>query len=123
MTIDVHLESNKIQPGAILEGFVIWHSSDDDKVPKAATLSVGWHTEGRGTNDRATLKQLCLDMNHLQASFPRRIPFSVRIPDDSPVTYNGSLLRVLWQVSVVSQKPGLFKRKQRQDYPFCVVPR
>lgn len=76
-----------------------WQPSGKE-APKMAVLTFGWRTEGRGDIDRHVLYQAMLKP---QAT----INFSCRIPDDAPPSYDGELLRIIWEVRVDLPSQGL----------------
>ncbi len=121
--INVRLEKTEIIVGETLSGTLIWQTSDGSETPKNASVSIRWYTEGRGNTNHETVQELLLDPNQL-ISFQRSpLPFSFQIPYDGPITYNGSLIRVIWQLEVSIQMPGLFRKKDKQTWPFQVLPR
>lgn len=120
--IDIQLEQQTIAAGESLSGTVIWQS-DRNEIPKSATISIGWSTEGRGTRDRKTVNKLSLDPNQFAAAQGDAIPFSLDIPDAGPITYNGNLIRVIWELKILIDMPGLFAHNDKQKWPFRVISR
>lgn len=120
--IDVHLSSTAIAAGETLSGTLTWNAPNA-KVPKKATISIGWVTEGRGTRDRRTVQEVALDPNQLASSQGVPIPFSLQIPPEGPITYNGSLIRIIWEMKVLIDLPGLFARDDKQSWQVEVLPR
>jgi hypothetical protein len=68
---------------------------------KTAHLLVGWRTEGRGDIDQQTFYE-----TDLEPQTPTR--FSVQIPLNAPPSYDGELLRIIWEVAVGLKSKGAF---------------
>jgi len=97
--IDIHLDQTTIMVGEKLSGTLGWHSSKST-MPNTIVLSIGWYTQGRGTSDYQ-IRQACrLDPNQVRTLQSCAIPFSFVIPAEGPITYNGSLFRVMWELRV-----------------------
>lgn len=120
--IDVYLEQKTIVVGEAVSGKLIWHP-DRNKMPKRGFILIVWYTEGRGTRDRQTVEKLRLDQNQLVLVQGGGIPFSLNVPDGGPITYNGTLIRVIWELQVVINMPGLLTRDEKLIRPFQVIPR
>ncbi len=121
--IDIRLEHSQLVVGEQLTGSVSWNPTDRHKDLKSANLQLRWYTQGRGTRDSTVVYQEELDLDRLASSYISPIPFSIRIPDEGPITYNGSLIRILWEVNVSIKVPGLFKRGKQESCPLHVIPR
>lgn len=120
--IDIYLQEKTIVAGDTLSGKLIWRS-DHNKMPRNATISIGWHTEGRGTPERQIVHELPLDSNQLSSSQGLSIPFSLNVPYNGPITYNGNLIRVIWELDVLIKMPGLLGVGEKKKLPFQVIPR
>lgn len=120
--IDIRLPQTNIVVGETLEGTLIWHRSNS-KVPKKATISIRWYTKGRGTRNTQTVQEFFIDPNQLISSQGVPIPFSLHIPYDAPITYNGFLIQVIWELKAFIEMPGLLTRGEKQKCQFQVTPR
>ena len=120
--IDVRLAQTKVTAGDTLKGTLIWHAPNS-KVPKKASISIRWYTEGRGMRNNQTVQEFFFDPNQLISSQRLGTPFSLDIPYDAPITYNGFLIRVIWELEVLIDMPGLFTRGEKQKCQFQVTPR
>lgn len=58
-------------------------------------VSLGWETEGRGDTDRGQVAAMTVPVGPLGAA---AATFSLRVPDDAPVSYDGSLIRIVYTV-------------------------
>ena len=119
--IDVRLEHTPIAIGDTLSGKIVLHSSHK-KVPKRVSISICWHTKGWGARDRKLVQELSLDHENL-VSLRGTIPFSLNIPHDGPISYNSSLICIIWEFQIFVDMPGLFARDEKRILPFQVIPR
>lgn len=78
--------------GGTVTGTVTWSGNRGNK-PVAVVLR--YRTEGRGDTDSAVLARV--DLGALETGQSR---FRLDVPLIGPVTYNGHLVRLLWQVAV-----------------------
>jgi hypothetical protein len=90
-----------------------------EQVPKQATLDLRWYTEGRGTRDRQIIQSLTLNPEKIFTGKP--LHFELQIPDEGPITYNGSLLRILWEVKARVSYLGLLAAKDNVHQPLIVL--
>ncbi|MEO0539144.1 MAG: hypothetical protein AAF215_35485 [Cyanobacteria bacterium P01_A01_bin.123] len=119
--IELHLDKTAIAVGDILSGTLVWKGVQSQNKPKKGTLTARWRTEGRGTRDRQIIQELPLDPEALISSQGLSLPFSIQIPYDGPITYNGALIRILWELEAVIEMPGLFAKKDKQTWPIQVI--
>ncbi|MBJ7900079.1 MAG: hypothetical protein GC158_09200 [Cyanobacteria bacterium RI_101] len=108
----IALNETALSPGAYLEGTCQW-LPDRDERNKKARLMVGWRTEGRGDVDKATIYEQEILADSLTA-------FTCQIPLTGPYSYDGQLLRIIWEVT--AEVAGAFNlRKTHQTQVFRVV--
>jgi hypothetical protein len=108
----IALRETALPPGAYLEGTCQW-LPDQDERNKKAQLIVGWRTEGRGDVDRETIYQ-----QEIPPDFST--PFTCQIPLTGPYSYDGQLLRIIWEVT--AEITGAFNmRKTHQTQVFRVI--
>ena len=88
-------------------------------VPKAAKVELLWYTEGRGTCDRKIIDTFSLDPQQLTLGLP--LPFTLQTPYEGPITYNGSLLRIIWSIKASISSPGMISKKEEKTKLFSVV--
>lgn len=86
---------------------------------KEIRVELRWYTEGRGTRDSKVVDTCALDPQQLTIGIP--VPFSLQTPHDGPVTYNGSLFRVIWEVRAMVVLSGMLNKKEKQARPVNVV--
>lgn len=94
--IDFYLDSDSIEAGSELNGSCIW-TPHTRKNEKPLNLEIGWRTEGKGISDEETLFK-----TEIRAS--ERTYFKSQIPIAGPVSYDGHLIRIIWEIRVSSSK-------------------
>jgi hypothetical protein len=111
--ISIYLQENTVSPGQLLQGTCQW-LPEGNEVNKKAHLKIGWRTEGRGNVDRETLYKK--DVVSQDA-----MPFQYQIPLKVPYSYDGELLRIIWEVTVEVEGPFQL-RQAHQTETFRVLP-
>jgi hypothetical protein len=87
------------RPGGTLSG-EYWCESLDAGQVKAIEVSVLWHTEGKGDEDIAVHEFWRRDFEGDQPNDPQRPErFSTTLPN-SPLSYEGQIVKVRWCVRV-----------------------
>jgi hypothetical protein len=87
------------RPGETLSGRY-WIESIDAEHVKAIETSVLWHTEGKGDEDMAVVEFWRREPEDERPPDPRRpVEFSATLPR-SPLSYDGQIIKVRWQVRV-----------------------
>jgi hypothetical protein len=118
--IHLTLDHHTVAAGHSLSGTLIYgETSSRQNPPDKTTLELRWYTEGRGTLDLKSIHSLTLNPEKLATGLP--IPFTLKIPDEGPITYNGSLLRIIWEVRANADYPGLLSGKDKLVQPFTVI--
>ena len=112
--INFYLYSDTLEVGSELKGSCIWTPDTQDK-DKPLKLTIGWRTEGRGDVDKEILHE-----TELKAS--ERTYFKCKIPIAGPISYDGQLLRIIWEI-VVSRSKWLGRKDILETQVFRVVPR
>ncbi|MEL7034584.1 MAG: hypothetical protein AAFO04_03035 [Cyanobacteria bacterium J06592_8] len=113
--LTIQLQEDLLEVNQLLSGRFYWTG---DKTPKQINLTVSWRTQGRGTVDSETIYSN--SFTELTAS-----DFSCKLPALGPISYDGQILRVIWEVSVEAIFPGILSRKQRKKEVkmFRVIPK
>jgi hypothetical protein len=111
MNTNIYLREDTIFPGDWLEGRCQWFPEPNDR-NKKAILTVGWRTEGRGNVDQKVIQELAIQPEESTS-------FRCQIPCDAPCSYDGELIRIIWEVKV--EIKGRFKSKSTSEI-FQVVP-
>ena len=95
--IDIHLAESQVRLGRTVSGSATWHT---DKAPDRVAARVGWVTEGRGDRDDEYFDEASLDVGQSEFGRPDRFDFTLQIPPDGPLSYDGKILRIVWVVEV-----------------------
>lgn len=112
--IHIYLDSDTLEVGEKLSGSCLWTPTSEEG-KKNLNLTIGWRTEGRGDVDKETIYEI-----EIPAS--ARTYFSCQIPITGPVSYDGNLLRIIWEIVVTKSKFLGFKDTLKSQF-FQVVPR
>lgn len=113
--LHVTLRNSLVELGKPLTGQVSWQSSQSS--PQPVTIKLGWHTEGRGSKQKQTI--VTLDLGQLSARDVRS--FECELPREAPVSFDGKLFRVIWEVRA-EVRAGILGSK-KQTIPIRVIPR
>lgn len=116
--IDLRLDCSLCRAGDRLSGQFIWQPDDPSKPPKDARVNLAWFTEGRGSRDRLVVEHWQIPLEKLSQLQQRPHLFNLTIPPDVPITYDGYLFRLMWEVEVQIIFPGMFRPK---DTAVCAV--
>ncbi|MGL5035314.1 MAG: hypothetical protein ACRC6M_16120 [Microcystaceae cyanobacterium] len=114
--IRLQLKQTHVSPGQIVRGDCHWQTnSDQDFQP--ATLKIGWRTEGRGDTEKM---EILFQQIRLASFVP--VPFECEIPLGAPLSYDGELIRIIWEV-VLELRQGSFGEKEQDKVIIRVVSR
>ena len=97
--ISVHLRRRAYRPGETVEGEVRWDSAGE--TPELVRISLLWFTEGKGSEDSATLVQR--EIEQPAAAGSER--FSLRLPA-FPWSFSGTLISLVWAVEASLDPEG-----------------
>ncbi|MGL5081787.1 MAG: hypothetical protein ACRC8A_09900 [Microcoleaceae cyanobacterium] len=116
--IIVELPDDILELGQDLSGNFRWTGN---KPPKAISLKVSWRTEGRGTVDTEAV----YTNSFVGETFSF---FSCKLPALGPISYDGQILRIIWEVTAEAEFSGFLgkkvkKREEREVKVFRVIPR
>jgi len=77
-------------------------------------ISVEWYTRGKGNQDRQTIRSQIF--NQIEPDVIT--PFSLQLPTNAPPTYEGKLIRIVWEVKMTVYISGFLGRfgNQKQEY-------
>ena len=120
--IDLLLEQSQIIPSHTLSGEFTWQPDNPDKEPKSAQVAIAWFTEGRGTRDYKTVASQSIEPERLLKFRQRPFEFQLAVPYDAPLTYNGHMFRLIWEVEVRIVFPGIFRPKEKVTQVIQVIP-
>jgi len=115
--IAIEIPRWEVEIGGQLKATATWQV--EGRRPEAVELKVGWRTEGRGMVDAATVGERRVDLEDDAFATPWAT-IEITIPDGSPVSYDGQLIRVLWLVEARLDIP--WARDERHEEFFRVAP-
>jgi Arrestin (or S-antigen), N-terminal domain len=119
--IDIRLHHNQVMAGETLTGSFSFYP-DSQKTVKEAIASIGWRTEGRGTVDQGKVQEITFDPTHF-ANGSGSVPFKFQLPSECPISVDGQLIRIIWEVSVKLDIAGIFAKDHKHSQVFRVLPR
>lgn len=90
--INVELASMETTCGGEVLGTVLWHS---DKQPVGLRVALRWFTEGRGDRNSADVVTYRWTW---EQGIPAPLQFAFAVPFEGPCSYDGELLRIIWEV-------------------------
>ena len=94
--ITIELNQDIFIPGQMLRGECYWHTYLETH-SRAAQLSIGWSTQGRGDPEHDWYTQPLELIPHIA------VPFEWEIPLKAPPSYEGDLISIFWEVTVVAR--------------------
>jgi hypothetical protein len=112
--IEIDLRSDTVALGDPVEAQVSWQV--DGRQPDGVVIEVGWITEGRGTVNRATVSQTRIDIDADDSFATPWTSFTAIIPEDAPVSYDGTLIRIRWGVHVRLDIPWAKDEKAGEEF-------
>jgi len=93
----------RFDPGSRLEGLVQIMPAENIRA-KRVIVRVGWHSEGRGDQDKAMVGELQIAQGNLTANTPISQSFSLDLPPQ-PWSYTGFYVNIVWDVRVTIDVP------------------
>lgn len=105
------LQQAELRRGDRISGRVLWSGSAS---PKAIEVRIQWRTEGRGNIEGTWLPEIILPAS--------RGAFSSQIPLTAPYSYDGHLIRIVWEVKAIAEFAGILAQPQTHIQPFRVLP-
>lgn len=115
--IRVEIPSGPVEVGATLKGQVTW-TPDGDAKPRGLRVTLGWRTEGKGNKKEGTCDET--ERTDIAPGSTVTLPFEFHVPIDGPVSYDGKLMRIIWEVMARVDLP--FTRDEMEKREIRVVP-
>ena len=116
--IRVELSQEKVRNGDSLTGRVVWTASGK-KQPRKIEAICRWRIEGKGRRKETIVDQeLGLDV---ESRSEVSVPFDFTIPLPGPLSYDGKLFRVVWEVVGRADLPFAIDEVEAKE--FAVAPR
>ena len=108
--IRVALSEHRVRNGERVKGSV---TVEGTKTPRAIEVVCRWRIEGRGRSREEVVGRA--------ESQAMTVPFDFEIPKEGPLTYDGKLLRIIWEVAANADLP--MARDESDVAAFTVVAR
>lgn len=109
----VELDTDVAECGDVVSGRVSW--GPVDKTPRQVVVELIYETSGRGDTDSEAVSE------HVVAGADSgETRFTLSVPDDGPITFDGSLIRVAWRVE--AKLDQAMQRDQRGSTAVTVLP-
>jgi len=116
--IRIEMSQAKVRNGDSLSGRVVWTASGK-KQPRKIEAICRWRIEGKGRKKETIVDQeLGVDV---ESRSEVSVPFDFTIPLYGPLSYDGKLFRVIWEVVGRADLP--FAIDEVESKVFTVVPR
>jgi len=114
--IRIALSPETLRNGGRISGNATWRA-DGTKTPRKIDVICRWRVEGKGK-----MREEIIDrVERADVATEAVIPFEFDIPHHGPLSYDGKLLRIIWEVAVDVDLPMAFDEHQAQT--FTVVAR
>ena len=84
------------------------------------SVDVGWRTEGRGDPDSGVIQSAEFTRDDAPPLEPWEMAVDFEVPAAGPVSYDGKILRIIWEVCVTALTDG---EPRTQVEAFRVAPR
>jgi hypothetical protein len=109
--IRLELSQETVHTGERVTGHASW-SSSGGKAPRNFQVICRWRIEGK-----ARRKEQVID----KASAAAQVAFNFKIPRDGPLSYDGKLFRIVWEIVARADIP--FALDEEEVKSFLVRPR
>lgn len=96
-TLQLRVDTPVVECGGVVRGGLSWSV---DGSFRAVRIEVGYHTEGRGTADSKVVA-----VQEMPQEPQGALLFELPIPPEGPLTVDGQLIRLIWEVRLVVDRP------------------
>jgi hypothetical protein len=112
-TLQLRVDTPVVECGGVVRGGLSWSVDGNHR---GVRVEVGWHTEGRGTPEKKVVA-----VQEMPAEAQGAVLFQLPIPPEGPITVNGQLIRVIWEVRLVVDRA--LQGDDREKATITVFPR
>ena len=105
----------QVAAGARVSGAVAWTALGKTA---GAHLLLAWRTEGSELADFCVVREA---RHEFGTDGPTEVPFDFGVPGEGPLSYDGKLFRIIWEIAVLADIPWL--PDEIEHAPFRVVAR
>lgn len=102
--IELTFSPETIQVGESLEATVRYRPSEFREINEIV-IRPRWRTEGRGDEARGVVRTVRRQPGQVGPSDPFVRSFEFTIPENGPISYEGKLIRIIWEVHVLVDVP------------------
>ena len=92
-------------------------AQDSESSVRAVRLRLHYRTEGRGDTDAKTIETYEFPADDYGGV---NVDFDLAVPEDGPISYDGRLIRVLWEIE--ARVDIKMRRDKRTTAPVLVLP-
>lgn len=103
-SMNVKFQGEDLETGETLHGVLTWIPEKDGNI-KGIAVSFGWRTEGRGDTTSDRVATMALAGGPVHAGQAVRCPFALPVPVLAPPSYDGSILRIIWELAIAIDIP------------------
>ncbi|KAB8139979.1 hypothetical protein F8S13_25860 [Chloroflexia bacterium SDU3-3] len=114
----IQINDPYVQVGNTVQGTVEWRSSGT--VPRAIIIAAAWRTEGRGDVSLGKAGELRVPYDPSRPLSGVPIPFAFDIPAEGPVSYDGKMLRIIWEIVAQADLPMMADEKSALAFRVAV---
>lgn len=118
--IQIVTDRTTLEVGEQISGQAIW-TPDRPVSPREIRVFAGWRTEGRGDRSNGKAGELRYPPGPNGFPPPVQLEFAFTIPPTGPVSYDGKLIRILWEIVVQIDLP--MASDELMQLPFLVLPK
>ena len=105
--IRLELSQESVQNGEQVTGHASW-SSSEGKEPRNFQVICRWRIEGKARRNEQVIDK---------ASGGKEIAFKFAIPLDGPLSYNGKLFRIVWEIVATADIPfALWGEEEKKTF-------
>lgn len=115
--IRIQMANEQVEVGAAVKGQVTW-SPDGDAKPRGLRVTLVWRTEGKGNKKEGTCD--AAERTDIAPGSTVTLPFEFQVPIEGPVSYDGKLMRIIWEIVARVDLP--FARDEMEKREIRVVP-
>jgi hypothetical protein len=116
--INIELRDAVVALGGTVRGQVQW--DPDAKPPESVTVELRFRTEGRGTEDGRVVAGTERTFSGDPTMTAPWLEFEFEVPADAPITYEGNLIRIIWEVEAGLDVP--WARDPKASVGLTVLP-
>ena len=111
--IQITLEKSEYALGEVVRGDAVWTPEKDCK-PRKIITKLCWRTSGRGDEDSADYSRVDIDVGEARQGMSVPLSINLDLPLQAPLSYEGRLITIFWEVCVQVDLPFAFDEKHAE---------